>query len=101
MILQLFLGLSDTTTDDQQWTCKKCTLVNSGDVNACIVCGGSKLRALATANDMTLRKGEFWYGESKYMCLILGKLIVFSLFAQVMQPMYFEESTLIAKLYGL
>lgn len=44
----------------QQWTCKKCTLVNSATVNACIVCGGSKLRSTSGIEDMTLRKGEFW-----------------------------------------
>lgn len=44
----------------QQWTCKKCTLVNSATVNACIVCGGSKLRSTSAVEDMTLRKGEFW-----------------------------------------
>ncbi|XP_066999894.2 calpain-D [Anabrus simplex] len=45
---------------EQEWTCKKCTLVNSGADNACVVCGGSKLRSITTVEDMTLRKGEFW-----------------------------------------
>lgn len=44
----------------EEWTCKKCTLVNSGRVKACIVCGGSKLRSISSVEDMTLRKGEFW-----------------------------------------
>jgi calpain-15 len=44
----------------KQWTCKKCTLVNSVAVTVCIVCGGSKLRSVSCVEDMTLRKGEFW-----------------------------------------
>lgn len=43
-----------------EWTCKKCTLVNSPAVKACIVCGGSKLRSVSACEDQTLRKGEFW-----------------------------------------
>ncbi|KAL9882850.1 calpain 15 small optic lobes isoform 1-T1 [Glossina fuscipes fuscipes] len=43
-----------------QWTCKKCTLVNSVSDNACVVCGGSKLKSISSIEDMTLRKGEFW-----------------------------------------
>lgn len=42
------------------WTCKKCTLVNSGENQACVVCGGSKLKSVSATEDMTLRKGEFW-----------------------------------------
>jgi len=45
---------------EQEWTCKKCTLVNSGAAMACVVCGGSKLRSISMVEDMTLRKGEFW-----------------------------------------
>lgn len=45
---------------DQDWTCKKCTLVNSPAAMACVVCGGSKLRSISMVEDMTLRKGEFW-----------------------------------------
>ncbi|GLH13075.1 Calpain-D, partial [Gryllus bimaculatus] len=45
---------------EQDWTCKKCTLVNSGNDIACVVCGGSKLRSITMVEDMTLRKGEFW-----------------------------------------
>lgn len=44
----------------QDWTCRKCTLVNSGRCVACIVCGGSKLNSVTTIEDMTLKKGEFW-----------------------------------------
>ncbi|KAF5287888.1 hypothetical protein FQR65_LT12162 [Abscondita terminalis] len=46
--------------EDQNWTCKKCTLVNSGYSLTCEACCGSKLRSLSVTNDMTLRKGEFW-----------------------------------------
>lgn len=53
-----YLGTEDDT--EQQWTCKKCTLLNVGNVNACVVCGGSKLRALTITHDYTLRRGEFW-----------------------------------------
>lgn len=58
-----FLPAESPTSDDQQapqWTCKKCTLVNSGTATVCIVCGGSKLRSTSSSVDMTLRKGEFW-----------------------------------------
>ena len=52
---------SPTLTDgEEEWTCKKCTLVNSGTATVCIVCGGSKLRSTTCVEDMTLRKGEFW-----------------------------------------
>ncbi|XP_069679392.1 calpain-D-like [Periplaneta americana] len=51
---------SPSTTCEQEWTCKKCTLVNSGTAMACVVCGGSKLRSITMVEDMTLRKGEFW-----------------------------------------
>ncbi|XP_055840990.1 calpain-D isoform X1 [Episyrphus balteatus] len=44
----------------QEWTCKKCTLVNSHLSMACVVCGGSKLKSITSIEDMTLRKGEFW-----------------------------------------
>lgn len=47
-------------TPEMDWTCKKCTLVNSGAAMACVVCGGSKLRSITLVRDMTLRKGEFW-----------------------------------------
>lgn len=43
-----------------EWTCKKCTLVNSIQNKVCIVCGGSKLKSVSAVEDMTLRKGEFW-----------------------------------------
>lgn len=51
---------SPGTTCEQDWTCKKCTLVNSGAAMACVLCGGSKLRSITMIEDMTLRKGEFW-----------------------------------------
>jgi calpain-15 len=51
---------SPGTTCEQDWTCKKCTLVNSCTAMACVVCGGSKLRSITMVEDMTLRKGEFW-----------------------------------------
>lgn len=53
-----FQFLPGDNTED--WTCKKCTLVNSGSEMACVVCGGSKLRSISLVRDMTLRKGEFW-----------------------------------------
>lgn len=43
-----------------EWTCKKCTLVNSIQNKVCVVCGGSKLKSVSAVEDMTLRKGEFW-----------------------------------------
>ncbi|KAJ3630297.1 hypothetical protein MTP99_011499 [Tenebrio molitor] len=56
---QLLPG-EDSPVDEQKWTCKKCTLVNSGRSLTCEACCGSKLRSLTMSNDMTLRKGEFW-----------------------------------------
>lgn len=57
-----FLPADSPTSEEspKKWTCKKCTLVNSSQVNVCIVCGGSKLRSVSGVEDMTLRKGEFW-----------------------------------------
>lgn len=58
--------LEDDNLDDtidglpQEWTCKKCTLVNSAQATTCAVCGGSKLRSISTFEELTLRKGEFW-----------------------------------------
>ncbi|KFB37246.1 AGAP000829-PB-like protein [Anopheles sinensis] len=46
--------------DEQEWTCRKCTLVNSSGSLACIACGGSKLRSICNVEEMTLKKGEFW-----------------------------------------
>lgn len=46
--------------EDQKWTCKKCTLVNSGTSLTCEACYGSKIKSLQITKDMTLRKGEFW-----------------------------------------
>lgn len=55
-----FISGDDSSPDEQKWTCKKCTLVNSGHALTCEACCGSKLKSLSTAADMTLRKGEFW-----------------------------------------
>lgn len=53
--------LDDLSADSpSEWTCKKCTLLNSVENQACIVCGGSKLKSISAIEDMTLRKGEFW-----------------------------------------
>lgn len=46
--------------EEQKWTCKKCTLVNSATSMTCEACYGSKLKSLTISNDTTLRKGEFW-----------------------------------------
>lgn len=48
------------SVDEQQWTCKKCTLVNNGVALICEACCGSKLKSLTVNHDMTLKKGEFW-----------------------------------------
>lgn len=53
-------NLDDTVDYPQEWTCKKCTLVNSVQAVTCIVCGGSKLKSVSTFEELTLRKGEFW-----------------------------------------
>lgn len=45
---------------EHQWVCRKCTLKNLPSVNACVVCGGSKLKSVSTFEDTTLKKGEFW-----------------------------------------
>lgn len=45
---------------EHQWTCRKCTLKNLPSANACVVCGGSKLKSVSMFEDMTLKKGEFW-----------------------------------------
>lgn len=55
----MFLG-ENSLIEEQKWTCKKCTLVNSGQSLTCEACYGSKLKSLSISNDMTLRKGEFW-----------------------------------------
>lgn len=39
-------SLSAQDFGEQDWTCKKCTLLNSGASMACVVCGGSKLRSI-------------------------------------------------------
>lgn len=58
--------LDDDNLDDtvdypvQEWTCKKCTLVNSPKCRTCAVCGGSKLKSVSTFEELTLRKGHYW-----------------------------------------
>uniref|UniRef100_A0A182N1J3 Cap-specific mRNA (nucleoside-2'-O-)-methyltransferase 1 n=2 Tax=Cellia TaxID=44534 RepID=A0A182N1J3_9DIPT len=47
-------------TDEKEWSCRKCTLVNTSTSLACIACGGSKLRSICNVEEMTLKKGEFW-----------------------------------------
>uniref|UniRef100_A0A182PVZ1 Cap-specific mRNA (nucleoside-2'-O-)-methyltransferase 1 n=1 Tax=Anopheles epiroticus TaxID=199890 RepID=A0A182PVZ1_9DIPT len=47
-------------TDEKEWSCRKCTLVNMSTVLACVACGGSKLRSMCNVEEMTLKKGEFW-----------------------------------------
>jgi calpain-15 len=42
----LSADLPQQDTTEQDWTCKKCTLLNSGISMACVVCGGSKLRSI-------------------------------------------------------
>ncbi|GAB0096746.1 hypothetical protein DMENIID0001_123120 [Sergentomyia squamirostris] len=56
---------------EAEWTCKKCTLVNSAGSMACVVCGGSKLRSISITEDKTLRKGEFW---SCHQCTLKNSL---------------------------
>ncbi|XP_050085683.1 calpain-D isoform X1 [Anopheles aquasalis] len=46
--------------DEKEWSCRKCTLVNSSTALACAACGGSKLRSICNVEEMTLKKGEFW-----------------------------------------
>lgn len=50
----------DCENKETEWTCRKCTLVNSSNSKVCVVCGGSKLKSVSLVCDMTLRKGEFW-----------------------------------------
>ncbi|XP_014255422.1 calpain-D isoform X2 [Cimex lectularius] len=52
--------LDNERNETNEWTCRKCTLVNTGNSKVCIVCGGSKLKSVSLVCDMTLRKGEFW-----------------------------------------
>ncbi len=44
----------------EEWRCKKCTLLNSDEVNICEACGGSKIRSLTSTPEATLKHGEFW-----------------------------------------
>lgn len=49
-----------SASNDSEWSCRKCTLVNLASDVACIACGGSKLKSISVNPDLTLRKGEFW-----------------------------------------
>lgn len=53
-------NLEDTVDYPQEWTCKKCTLVNTNVNQTCVVCGGSKLKSVSTFEELTLRKGHYW-----------------------------------------
>lgn len=53
-------GTDAVNAPTPEWTCKKCTLVNSIQNKVCIICGGSKLKSVSAVEDMTLRKGMFW-----------------------------------------
>lgn len=53
-------NLDDTVDYPQEWTCKKCTLVNTPQCMTCVVCGGSKLKSVSTFEELTLRKGHYW-----------------------------------------
>lgn len=53
-------NLDDTVDYPQEWTCKKCTLVNTPATLTCVVCGGSKLKSVSTFEELTLRKGHYW-----------------------------------------
>ncbi|KAK3928674.1 Calpain-D [Frankliniella fusca] len=55
-----YLPEDDIPYVDADWTCKKCTLVNSASKLACDVCGGSKLGSITAKYDQTLPRGEFW-----------------------------------------
>ncbi|XP_046394157.1 calpain-D-like isoform X2 [Ischnura elegans] len=48
------------SASERDWTCRKCTLVNSENTVACLACGGSRLKSVTAIEDFTLRKGEFW-----------------------------------------
>ncbi|KAG5890796.1 hypothetical protein JTB14_007190 [Gonioctena quinquepunctata] len=54
------LSEASSPGEEQNWTCKKCTLVNSDRSLVCEACFGSKLRSVSMNHDMTLKKGEFW-----------------------------------------
>ncbi|KAL0273362.1 UNVERIFIED_CONTAM: hypothetical protein PYX00_006048 [Menopon gallinae] len=51
---------TDHADTGEDWTCKKCTLVNKGRCIACVVCGGSKLKSLTITEDKGLGKAEVW-----------------------------------------
>ncbi|XP_055303942.1 calpain-D-like [Sitodiplosis mosellana] len=53
-------NIDDTVDYPQEWTCKKCTLVNTPQCTTCVVCGGSKLKSVSTFEELTLRKGHYW-----------------------------------------
>lgn len=55
-----FQFLPTNAYDKDEWTCKKCTLVNVEQTAVCVACGGSKIRSLTSTPEATLKHGEFW-----------------------------------------
>ncbi len=43
----------DVEAEIKDWSCKRCTLTNSGDLSICQACGGSKMKSLE-------QKKEYW-----------------------------------------
>lgn len=43
-----------------QWTCVKCTLINSSNERFCCACGGSKLNSTSSKQYRTLKPNESW-----------------------------------------
>ncbi|XP_071036347.1 calpain-15 isoform X2 [Parasteatoda tepidariorum] len=43
-----------------QWTCVKCTLINSSNERFCCACGGSKLNSTSSRQFRTLKPNESW-----------------------------------------
>lgn len=44
----------------EQWSCIKCTLINTGNDSFCAACGGSKLNSTTTNRYQTLKPNESW-----------------------------------------
>lgn len=47
-----------------QWTCVKCTLINSSNERFCCACGGSKLNSTSSRQFKTLKPNESWVCSS-------------------------------------
>ncbi|XP_035227297.1 calpain-15-like isoform X2 [Stegodyphus dumicola] len=47
-----------------QWTCVKCTLINSSNERFCCACGGSKLNSTSSKQYRTLKPNESWVCRS-------------------------------------